>query len=143
MGAAQVPGRATDSTAASVDVFLPSCGEPLAMLENTFTHVAALRWSGELTVYCLDDSARPEVERLADRFGFVYLSRPNRDELKKAATCGSATAQNLVDHPVETPPPKRSSRQRAATRRHRAQYGSRLRCTGRFPSEAQKLRKLA
>jgi cellulose synthase (UDP-forming) len=68
----------------SVDVFLPSAGEPLNILENTYRHVHRLDWPGRLTVYVLDDSARDTVADLADRFGFVYLSRPNRGELKKA-----------------------------------------------------------
>jgi cellulose synthase (UDP-forming) len=68
----------------SVDVFLPSAGEPLYILANTYRHVRALDWPGRLAVYVLDDSARPEVAELAGRFGFHYLSRPNRGELKKA-----------------------------------------------------------
>src|SRR5581483_3200370 len=45
----------------SVDVFLPSCGEPLAVLRNTFRHAAGLRWAGRLTVYVLDDADLPAV----------------------------------------------------------------------------------
>jgi cellulose synthase/poly-beta-1,6-N-acetylglucosamine synthase-like glycosyltransferase len=69
---------------ATVDVFLPSAGESMAILDNTFRHVAALHWPGKITVYVLDDSARPEVQDAAARYGFVYLSRPNRGQLKKA-----------------------------------------------------------
>ena len=68
----------------SVDVFLPSCGEPLAVLENTFRHVAALEHPGRLRVFCLDDVGGLEVAALAARFGFEYLSRPNKGEFKKA-----------------------------------------------------------
>jgi cellulose synthase/poly-beta-1,6-N-acetylglucosamine synthase-like glycosyltransferase len=68
----------------SVDVFLPSAGEDLDILQNTYTHVAALDWPAELTVYVLDDSARDEVRELAHAHGFVYLSRPDRGRLKKA-----------------------------------------------------------
>ncbi|GAA2548124.1 hypothetical protein GCM10010435_16880 [Winogradskya consettensis] len=68
----------------SVDVFLPSAGEPLSILENTYRHVAQLDWPGRLTVHVLDDSARESVEGLAHHFGFEYRSRPNRGELKKA-----------------------------------------------------------
>ena len=68
----------------SVDVFLPSAGESLAVLENTYRHVSRLDWPSRLTVYVLDDSAREEVADLAARHGFVYSSRPNRGELKKA-----------------------------------------------------------
>lgn len=68
----------------SVDVFLPSAGEELAVLDNTYRHVSRLEWEGPITVYVLDDSARDEVAELADRYGFVYGTRPNRGHLKKA-----------------------------------------------------------
>lgn len=68
----------------SVDVFLPSAGEDLRVLGNTFVHVSRLDWPGPLTVYVLDDSARPEVHELAAKYGFTYLTRPNRGHLKKA-----------------------------------------------------------
>ena len=68
----------------SVDVFLPSAGEPLDVLENTFRHVAALSWPGRLTVLVLDDSARPEVGLLAMQNVFEYRTRPDRGRLKKA-----------------------------------------------------------
>jgi peptidoglycan/LPS O-acetylase OafA/YrhL/cellulose synthase/poly-beta-1,6-N-acetylglucosamine synthase-like glycosyltransferase len=67
----------------SVDVFLPSAGEPLDLLANTYAHVAQLDW-GLLNIYVLDDSARPEVHDLATQYGFHYLTRPNRGHLKKA-----------------------------------------------------------
>jgi cellulose synthase/poly-beta-1,6-N-acetylglucosamine synthase-like glycosyltransferase len=68
----------------AVDVFLPSAGESLDVLANTYRHVAALDWPGELTVYVLDDSGRPVVEEMARRHGFSYLSRPDRGHFKKA-----------------------------------------------------------
>ncbi len=68
----------------TVDVFLPSCGEPLEVLDNTFKHVQALAWHAAVTVYVLDDSARESVRHLADVYGFLYVVRPNRGELKKA-----------------------------------------------------------
>src|SRR6266496_4864605 len=68
----------------AVDVFLPSAGESMAILHNTFRHVAALSWPGTITVYVLDDSARPEVRHAAAGYGFTYLSRPDPGYLKKA-----------------------------------------------------------
>ena len=68
----------------SIDVFLPNCGEALAVLENTFRHVAALSYPGELRVWCLDDAGRVEVADLATRWGFEYLSRPDKGWFKKA-----------------------------------------------------------
>lgn len=68
----------------SVDVFLPSAGEDLEVLANTYFHVSQLQWRGELRVLVLDDSAREEVEFLALQYGFEYLTRPDRGRLKKA-----------------------------------------------------------
>jgi cellulose synthase (UDP-forming) len=68
----------------SVDVFLPSCGEPLEILANTFHHVSRLAWRGPRAVWVLDDSAREEVRELAEGFGFRYVVRPDRGVLKKA-----------------------------------------------------------
>lgn len=68
----------------SVDVFLPSAGEDMTVLHNTFWHVNNLEWDGELTVYVLDDSDRSSVRALAEEFGYEYRVRPNRGYLKKA-----------------------------------------------------------
>jgi cellulose synthase (UDP-forming) len=68
----------------SVDVFLPSCGEPLAVLNNTLYHVSLMTWGGAKTVYVLDDSAREQVRDLADRYSFRYIVRPSPGEMKKA-----------------------------------------------------------
>ena len=68
----------------SVDVFLPSAGEPLDLLANTYEYVSRLDWPGRVAVHVLDDSAREAVRELAGRYGFVYSVRPNRGFLKKA-----------------------------------------------------------
>jgi cellulose synthase (UDP-forming) len=68
----------------TVDVFLPSCGEPVALLDNTFRHVSQLAWGGPKTVYVLDDSARDAIRDLAEQYGFRYIVRPNPGEMKKA-----------------------------------------------------------
>jgi len=68
----------------TVDVFLPTAGEPLALLRNTYEHVARLRWPADLTVLVLDDAGRAEVRALAQEFGFAYVSRPDRGRMKKA-----------------------------------------------------------
>ncbi len=68
----------------SIDVFLPSAGEDLDILANTYAHVAQLNWPGPVTVYVLDDSGRATVQDMAHEFGFTYLSRPDRGHLKKA-----------------------------------------------------------
>lgn len=70
----------------SVDVFLPICGEPIELLRNTWTYVAALRnsYNGKVTPYVLDDGANPEARALAKEFGFAYVVRPDRGWYKKS-----------------------------------------------------------
>ncbi|WP_432489332.1 glycosyltransferase family 2 protein [Kineococcus sp. SYSU DK018] len=68
----------------SIDVFIPTAGEPLPVLENTFKHVARMEWAGNLFLLVLDDSARPEVRALAEQYGLRYETRPDRGRLKKA-----------------------------------------------------------
>lgn len=82
----------------SVDVFLPSAGEPLDILRNTFFHVANLAYPGEVNVFVLDDSARPEVLDMADEFEFHYLTRPNRGYLKKAGNLKFGYDQSYGDY---------------------------------------------
>ena len=70
----------------NVDIFLPNCGEDIAVLENTWNGVRDLKnsYSGKIVVYCLDDANREEVKVLSKKFGFKYYSRPNRGQGKKA-----------------------------------------------------------
>ena len=84
-------------TQPSVDVFLPTAGEPLEVLANTYRHVAALAWRGVLNVWVLDDGARPEVEDLARRHGFHYGTRANRGHLKKAGNLRYGYEQSSGD----------------------------------------------
>lgn len=77
----------------SVDVFLPTCGEDLEILRNTYRHVSAMRWTGELRVIVLDDGDRIEVEQEAREFGFDYVVRPNRGHMKKAGNLQYAFTQ--------------------------------------------------
>jgi cellulose synthase/poly-beta-1,6-N-acetylglucosamine synthase-like glycosyltransferase len=67
-----------------VDVFLPTAGEPLEVLVNTYRHVAALSYPGMVKVHVLDDGARGEVAAAAHRYGFDYVVRPDRGFMKKA-----------------------------------------------------------
>lgn len=80
---ARVEGYAPERWA-SVDVMLPTCGEPLAVLQNTWAHVARLDWPGRINVYVLDDAGREEVRQLAVAQRFHYLARPNAGWMKKA-----------------------------------------------------------
>jgi cellulose synthase (UDP-forming) len=68
----------------TVDVFLPSCGEPLAVLNNTFKYVSKMSWQGVKNIYVLDDSAREAVRDLAGTYNFRYIVRPDPGAMKKA-----------------------------------------------------------
>jgi cellulose synthase (UDP-forming) len=68
----------------TVDIWLPTCGEPLRVLRNAYRHIAVMRWHTRVRVWVLDDAARPEVAELAREFGFTHVVRPNRGWLKKA-----------------------------------------------------------
>lgn len=70
--------------APTVDVLLPSAGERLEVLANTYRHVEAMDYPGLVRVYVLDDAGLEDVSDLAARYGFTYLSRPDRGRLKKA-----------------------------------------------------------
>jgi cellulose synthase (UDP-forming) len=67
----------------SVDVFVPTAGEELDLLDNTMRHLNRLVWPGELRIMILDDSGRASVRDLTGRYGFSYLARPG-SEFKKA-----------------------------------------------------------
>lgn len=67
----------------SVDVLLPTAGEEVELLENTYRHVARIHWPGALTVNVLDDVGNPAVAELAAQYGFRYVARPG-NEFKKA-----------------------------------------------------------
>jgi cellulose synthase (UDP-forming) len=67
----------------SVDVYLPTAGEPLDILENTYVYVSQLEYPGAVTVYVLDDMGREEVRAAARANGFEYFARPG-SEFKKA-----------------------------------------------------------
>jgi cellulose synthase (UDP-forming) len=70
----------------SLDVFLPVCGEPIAMLHNTWVHVFELiqAYPGTAIAHVLDDGADERVRTMAGVFGFNYLVRPDRGWMKKA-----------------------------------------------------------
>jgi len=74
----------------SVDVFLPSCGEKISILRNTFDGVSKLVWAGELNVYVMDDADSEQVKALAQEFGFHYQVRADMGYMKKAGNLKSA-----------------------------------------------------
>ncbi|WP_330238856.1 glycosyltransferase family 2 protein [Streptomyces sp. NBC_00525] len=82
----------------TVDLYLPTCGEPLDVLENAYRAVAALDWPDALTVWVLDDADSPEVAALAAAYGFRYVVRPDRGHLKKAGNLNHALTLSSAEH---------------------------------------------
>lgn len=79
---------------ASVDIYLPCCGEPIEVLRNTYRYVKRLRWpTSQLRVYVLDDKNDLKVKWLAEEFAYFYIARPNSGELKKAGNMRYAFAR--------------------------------------------------
>jgi len=60
-----------------VDVLLPTCGEPLPVLERCLLGCISLTYPRH-TVWVLDDAGRPEVAALAAAYGCRYQHRPQR-----------------------------------------------------------------
>lgn len=81
----------------SVDVFLPSAGEDLSILRNTYEYVSKLDWGGRLAVWVLDDAASADVRKMAAEFGFEYRTRPDRGHLKKAGNLNYGYSQSDAD----------------------------------------------
>jgi cellulose synthase (UDP-forming) len=73
----------------SVDVYLPTAGEDLEILDNTYGYVGSITWPGNITIYVLDDAGRPEVQSLAALHGFEYIHREG-SAFKKAGNLNNA-----------------------------------------------------
>ncbi|MFF9075966.1 glycosyltransferase family 2 protein [Streptomyces sp. NPDC014735] len=82
----------------TVDLYLPTCGEPLAVLENAYRAVASVDWPGALTVWVLDDADRAEVGELAAAYGYRYVVRPDRGHLKKAGNLNHALTLSNAEY---------------------------------------------
>jgi cellulose synthase (UDP-forming) len=65
----------------AVDVLVPSCGEPLELVERTLGGCLAMAYP-RFSVWLLDDGACPELERLCSRLGCRYRSRVERRQAK-------------------------------------------------------------
>ncbi len=76
-----------------VDALIPTCGEPLPVLERCLLACSRLDYP-RLRVWVLDDAGRPEVAALASRHGCRYHHRPERLHAK----AGNLNAGlNLID----------------------------------------------
>ena len=64
-----------------VDLYVPTCGEPLAVLERTLIGCRQQSYANA-QVWVLDDSGRAEVRQLAVHLGCRYLHRPERVQAK-------------------------------------------------------------
>ena len=60
-----------------VDLFVPTCGEPLEVLERSLLGCTNQSYL-HTTVWVLDDSGRTSVQHLAQRLGCRYVHRPQR-----------------------------------------------------------------
>lgn len=68
-----------------VNVFLPTAGEDIKILNRTYRGVSRLDYPKKrISIYVLDDKGGGEVKCLAQKYGFKYFSRPNKGEFKKA-----------------------------------------------------------
>ncbi len=65
----------------AVDVLVPSYGEPPELIARCLRGCLALDYP-RLSVWLLDDSGRPELERLCAGLGCRYLARERRDHAK-------------------------------------------------------------
>ena len=64
-----------------VDLYVPTCGEPLTVLERTLIGCSQQSYANT-QVWVLDDSGRAEVRQLAVHLGCRYLHRPERVQAK-------------------------------------------------------------
>ncbi|MCS6813735.1 MAG: glycosyltransferase [Cyanobacteria bacterium] len=65
----------------SVDVLIPSYDEPAFILRRTIIGCQAMDYAYK-TIYLLDDTRRPEIERLARELGCEYITRPDNRHAK-------------------------------------------------------------
>ncbi|MGB8993065.1 MAG: glycosyltransferase [Desulfobaccales bacterium] len=72
----------------SVDIFVPCCGEPLEVIATTLRALERLDYQ-PLEVYVLDDAGSPGVARLAQSWGFHYLSRPGEGLARRDSKSGN------------------------------------------------------
>lgn len=76
-------GLSTDpSRLPSVDIFITTYDESIAVLEPTVAGAVGMRYPGELTVYLCDDGSRDSVRELADRYGVTHLTRDEHAHAK-------------------------------------------------------------
>jgi cellulose synthase (UDP-forming) len=85
----------------SVDIFLPICGEPIALLQNTWAGVRELiaAYPGLANAYVLDDGDSDEAAQVVPTFNFTYVRRPQHIH-KKAGNLNYAFHRTYGEHIV-------------------------------------------
>ncbi len=85
----------------SVDIYLPICGEPIALLRNTWTGVFELidAYPGSARAFVLDDGDSNEALEIAPSFGFNYIRRSQHLH-KKAGNLNYAFRLTRGEHVV-------------------------------------------
>jgi cellulose synthase (UDP-forming) len=83
-----------------VDIFLPICGEPVALLENSWQATAELlaSYPGRAQAHVLDDGPSDEAHALATSFGFRYISRADSRAFKKSGNLRYAFARTVAEY---------------------------------------------
>ncbi len=66
----------------SVDIYITTYDESIAVLEPTVAGAVGIRYPGELTIYLCDDGSRDSVRALADRYGVTHLTREEHAHAK-------------------------------------------------------------
>lgn len=87
----------------TVDIFLPICGEPTAVLRNTWAGVFELihAYPGVAQAFVLDDGPGLEETRyMADSFGFTYVRRPDPGYHKKSGNLAYGLQHSHGEHVV-------------------------------------------
>jgi cellulose synthase/poly-beta-1,6-N-acetylglucosamine synthase-like glycosyltransferase len=82
-----------------IDIYLPICGEPIELLRNTWTAVAALgeAYPGQVQAHVLDDGPDEDARAMAAEFGYRYLHRPDWPAGKKAGNLRYAFSQTSAE----------------------------------------------
>jgi cellulose synthase (UDP-forming) len=85
----------------TVDIFLPICGEPMEVLQNTWVGVFDLiqAYPGTAHAFVLDDGDSDEAAALVPSYGFTYVRRREHTH-KKSGNLNHAFRQTDGEHVV-------------------------------------------
>ncbi|WP_376090937.1 UDP-forming cellulose synthase catalytic subunit [Roseomonas sp. CCTCC AB2023176] len=84
----------------TVDVFIPTYNEPLAVVKPTIFAAMAMDWPRhKMNIYLLDDGRREEFRRFCEDVGCGYMIRPD-NKGAKAGNINHALAQTSAEYVV-------------------------------------------